>query len=417
MKGEYGVVNNKEEDFARMALELGGAQIKLDSSVSSTVNLFDFDKPEIKEEILEQKERDLRALLNEANKCYSQGSLLAIDYLDKFNEIPGLKDNPEWKERAKKILQEFAEQISIKNMRIRMGMSQSQFANYIGIPVRTLQEWEQGKRTPPSYIVKMVHNIMRLEDEKKKEFAKKKYLVEQYTEKDYTMDQLIQIYTQKMGTSRKDGVILEFITQKPLFDENGKIIGITTDFPAELNVYTYKAPNGIILNPFNKKDIEKGLWLHSEGKSIASRDMPRKKYEPYIASRDNCTQNETYPGFGITESGKTALLDIQSLMNEAKKAGYKVLEFKDIPASYETFNPFAGTYDILGEERKSFIEKLSEITEFLIIDEDNKHTRIRYKQKEHGYTEEELNKLYSDFFTLKNSMKVQIRIVSAYEKK
>ena len=71
-----------------------------------------------------------------------------------------------------------------------------------------------------------------------------------------------------------------------------------------------------------------------------------------------------------TESGKTTLLDIQSLMSEAKKAGYKVLEFKDIPASHGTFNPFAGMYDILGEERKSFLEKLSEITEFHIIEEE-----------------------------------------------
>jgi len=382
-------MNNNEEDFARKALELGGAQIKLTPS-ASTINLFGIDKPEVTEELLEQKECDLRALLDEANKCYMQGSLLAIDYLDKFDELPGLNDNPEWKERARKILQEFAEQISIKNMRIRMGMSQGQFANYMGFPVRTLQEWEQGKRTPPNYIVKMVHNIMQLEDEKKKELAKKKYLVEQYTEKDYTMDQLIQLYTQKIGTCRKDGVILEFIRQKPLFDENGQIIGVTTDFPAELNVYTYKVPMKV-----------------TQG----------KEYEPYITDGDNCTKHETVPKFSTTASGKTTLISIQSLMNEAKKAGYKVLEFKDIPASYETFNPFAGTYDILGEERKSFIEKLSEITELFIIEEDNEHTRIRYKQKEHGYTEEELNKLYSDFFTLKNSMKVQIRIVSAYEKK
>ena len=418
-------MKNNEEDFARMALELGGKQVKINSSSSTVVNIFDFDKPEITDELLAQKENDLRSFLDEANKFYMQGSLLAIDYLDRIDELSGLKNNSEWKERVQKILQEFAEQVSIKNMRIRMGMSQSQFANYMGIPVRTLQEWEQGKRTPPSYIVKMVHNIMKLEDEKKKELAKQKYLVEQYTEKDYTLDQLIQIYTEKIGTCRKNGVIVEFIRQKPLFDESGQIIGITTDFPAELNVYTYKVPAGDNLNlnhlvkfDFFASDIETALgYKKGKGKSFIHPDLKGKEYKPYITKGENCTIHGIVPVLSTTESGKTTLLDIQSLMSEAKKAGYKVLEFKDIPASHGTFNPFAGMYDILGEERKSFLEKLSEITEFHIIEEDNEHTRIRYKQKEHGYTEEELNKLYSDFFTLKNSMKVQIRIVSAYEKK
>ena len=37
---------------------------------------------------------------------------------------------------------------SVANIRARTGLSQSQFAQLIGVSVRTLQEWEQGRRLP-----------------------------------------------------------------------------------------------------------------------------------------------------------------------------------------------------------------------------------------------------------------------------
>jgi len=37
---------------------------------------------------------------------------------------------------------------SVASIRARTGLSQSQFARLIGVSVRTLQEWEQGRRTP-----------------------------------------------------------------------------------------------------------------------------------------------------------------------------------------------------------------------------------------------------------------------------
>ena len=32
--------------------------------------------------------------------------------------------------------------------RLKIGMTQSEFANMLGVPLRTLQEWEQGRRQP-----------------------------------------------------------------------------------------------------------------------------------------------------------------------------------------------------------------------------------------------------------------------------
>lgn len=37
---------------------------------------------------------------------------------------------------------------SVAETRARVGLSQSDFARLLGVSIRTLQEWEQGRRTP-----------------------------------------------------------------------------------------------------------------------------------------------------------------------------------------------------------------------------------------------------------------------------
>ena len=54
--------------------------------------------------------------------------------------------------------------LTIKELRDRTGMSQRAFAERFGIPVRTLQEWEQERREPPEYVVAMVGRILELEN-------------------------------------------------------------------------------------------------------------------------------------------------------------------------------------------------------------------------------------------------------------
>lgn len=38
--------------------------------------------------------------------------------------------------------------LSVRQIRERAGLSQAQFARLLGVSVRTLQEWEQGRRAP-----------------------------------------------------------------------------------------------------------------------------------------------------------------------------------------------------------------------------------------------------------------------------
>lgn len=53
---------------------------------------------------------------------------------------------------------------TIKGLRKQTGMSQSQFATYFDIPVRTLQDWEQERRQPPEYLVKLIERLLKYEN-------------------------------------------------------------------------------------------------------------------------------------------------------------------------------------------------------------------------------------------------------------
>ena len=45
-------------------------------------------------------------------------------------------------------------------MRLQTGLSQSKFAKMFDIPLSTLKDWEQERRTPPAYVVNMMRTIL-----------------------------------------------------------------------------------------------------------------------------------------------------------------------------------------------------------------------------------------------------------------
>ena len=44
----------------------------------------------------------------------------------------------------------------IRELRQETGMNRREFSEYTKIPVRTLEDWEAGKRTPPEYIPRLL---------------------------------------------------------------------------------------------------------------------------------------------------------------------------------------------------------------------------------------------------------------------
>lgn len=57
--------------------------------------------------------------------------------------------------------------MTIKELRQATGMTQKEFAEYYGISVRTIQEWEQERKNPPSYLVGLLERVWKLENEEK----------------------------------------------------------------------------------------------------------------------------------------------------------------------------------------------------------------------------------------------------------
>ena len=52
----------------------------------------------------------------------------------------------------------------IKNLRNTKGMSRKEFSEYTGIPVRTIEDWEAARRTPPEYIPRLLTYRIKYED-------------------------------------------------------------------------------------------------------------------------------------------------------------------------------------------------------------------------------------------------------------
>ena len=49
---------------------------------------------------------------------------------------------------------------SIREICEEYGLSQTELAKKFGIPLRTVQNWHSGVRTPPPYVVAMIEKIM-----------------------------------------------------------------------------------------------------------------------------------------------------------------------------------------------------------------------------------------------------------------
>jgi len=47
--------------------------------------------------------------------------------------------------------------MTIKEIRDTTGLTQTEFGELLGIPVRTIQNWEKGYRIPPAYIIELVN--------------------------------------------------------------------------------------------------------------------------------------------------------------------------------------------------------------------------------------------------------------------
>lgn len=52
----------------------------------------------------------------------------------------------------------------IRELRESVSMSRKEFSMHIGIPVRTLEDWEAGRRTPPEYVPRLIAYQLKYEE-------------------------------------------------------------------------------------------------------------------------------------------------------------------------------------------------------------------------------------------------------------
>ena len=45
---------------------------------------------------------------------------------------------------------------TLKGIRESIGMNRREFSDYMGIPLRTLEEWEAGRRKMPDYVLRLI---------------------------------------------------------------------------------------------------------------------------------------------------------------------------------------------------------------------------------------------------------------------
>ena len=51
----------------------------------------------------------------------------------------------------------------LKQIRKDLGMNRTQFSHYVDIPLRTLEEWEAGRRQMPDYVLRLLSYYTKME--------------------------------------------------------------------------------------------------------------------------------------------------------------------------------------------------------------------------------------------------------------
>lgn len=105
--------------------------------------------------------------------------------------------------------------MTIQELRQITGLSQSKFAKQYGIPVRTSQEWEQGKRKPPGYVLELlefkVREDLNMESTSPEEFYQKMLKIKEDYEYDKEklhgeMDDLMCEVLKSLGYGKGIGI-------------------------------------------------------------------------------------------------------------------------------------------------------------------------------------------------------------------
>lgn len=80
-------------------------------------------------------------------------------------EIEGIKLDIEHEKKSdeKELTGKRLTAYSIKAIREKSGMNRKDFAEWLGIPYRTMSDWEHGERQMPDYVLRLIAYKVRME--------------------------------------------------------------------------------------------------------------------------------------------------------------------------------------------------------------------------------------------------------------
>lgn len=55
----------------------------------------------------------------------------------------------------------------MKELRAKAQMTQREMAEFLNVPIRTLQDWESGRRVPPAYVEELIEYKLKNENKLK----------------------------------------------------------------------------------------------------------------------------------------------------------------------------------------------------------------------------------------------------------
>lgn len=175
------------------------------------------------------------------------------------------------------------QQIELRALRETMGVNRREFAEMYGIPVRTIEDWEYGKRKMPVYLLRLLAYKVRLDalertiqDNEKTETAKRNVSIVEDTDG----RKIVLINDIRFKGKRREEwkeiekYLKEYVGKYYEIEESAEKIYIDTDFPDEFaNSESRIALKGPV----------------SKAKANASQGIPELVR---IATKDSFSQNE-----------------------------------------------------------------------------------------------------------------------------
>lgn len=131
---------------------------------------------------------------------------------------------------------------SIKELRENTGMSRKEFSEHTGISVRTLEDWEAGRRTPPEYIPRLLAYQIKFEGifaAKKKAKNKIDIVTDPDGNKIVLINDILFKSRRSINWDDIEQILMHYIGEYYEIAETAEKVYIGSDFPDEFTHSKY----------------------------------------------------------------------------------------------------------------------------------------------------------------------------------